>query len=88
MNEDLLRKDITVRGKQYTVTELDAETAAELRKRTAESGHGLDMLVAQRCCESPVITAAGVAKMPNFVVKKIAEAAMALGAEEPGAKND
>lgn len=87
---DLLTKEVTIRGKLYVVSELDARTMADGRTLLSsdQSKAKFESLVAQRCCVSPKLTEADIAKLPHFVVEKLSETATQLSKSDGSEKND
>lgn len=86
----LITNSITVRGKTYTVSEMDGKTMAEVRKRLASDSEkgGLESFMAFKCCVEPKFAnIEAAAAESHFVSKAISDEAFRLTAFDGEEKN-
>lgn len=90
VNDDLMRNTITVRGKQYTVTELDGQTMRDIQKILETEKGRLGVYTMWKCCIDPVFkTEEDVMKLPYYVIDKVSDEAWRLQKiSEPEQKKD
>lgn len=87
---NLLTNVITVRGVNYTVSEIDGKTMRGARQRIKDAPVELEGFVAFHCAKEPkFVSEAEALAAPHAILKAISEEAFRLSnAESEGAKND
>ena len=81
---------ISIRGKSYTVSEMDSATMAQVRKMLETEKWKVEPYVTLKCCVDPKFASeADVLKLPQIIADKVSEEAFRLTKLDEGeAKND
>ncbi len=79
----LRTNSITIRGRSFTVSELDAKAMRDVRKVMAKEPHRLDIYVASLGSVEPKYTEQELGDEPNIFCKRLSAEIMRLTNEDP-----